>query len=96
MGEELLKKIAGGWRSLTITSVAVTGGFLPARIKNGTPFQRQELISSLSATKVQFASSAYTRLVTVAAKLAVLVRTEKNFQTNLSSIEIPATGLSTI
>ena len=36
----------------TLTSVASTGIALPARMKNGTPAQRQLSTSSRSATKV--------------------------------------------
>ena len=39
----------GGRRKVTVTSVAVTGRHLPARIKMGTSAQRQESAASLIA-----------------------------------------------
>ena len=42
----------GGRLKTTWISVSLTGSFLPARMKKGTPLQRQLSISSSSATKV--------------------------------------------
>ena len=42
----------GGWRNLTVTSVAVTGRHLPARIRMGTSAHRHESDMSRIATKV--------------------------------------------
>ena len=46
------KMSRGGWRNRTVTSVAVTGMHLPARITIGTPAHRQESDSSRMAAKV--------------------------------------------
>jgi hypothetical protein len=52
--------VMGGRLSSTITSVVVTGRRLPARMKNGTPSQRQESISRRSAAKVSTGESGAT------------------------------------
>lgn len=47
----------GGRLNSTVTSVAVTGNSFPARIKTGTPAQRQLSMKSLTAMKVSTVDS---------------------------------------
>ena len=51
---------SGGRLSVTSTSVVETGIFLPARMKNGTPSQRQESTCRRTAAKVSTVESGAT------------------------------------
>jgi len=50
----------GGRRNRSVTSVAVTGKHFPARMKIGTPCQRQVSTASRTATKVSVVDPAST------------------------------------
>ncbi len=52
LGVPASKTCCGGAVSWTVTSVAETGISLPARIRNGTPAQRQESTRSRTAMNV--------------------------------------------